>query len=156
MRCFYLALAALAAPAMFPFLVSADSSPNFSGTWQMDTAKSQVEDGRVVSLTIENVSNKIKMIRVVRGKDGKEVTSQFVCATIGTECEFDDAGNKAKVSVWYNGPALVVLKTNGPKEDASDEWTFKLSDPKTLTVALEHIDPTSKDETLVFSKKPSQ
>lgn len=152
MRWLQVALATLAATA-FPFLASADSPPDFTGSWQMDTAKSQVEDGRVVSLTIEHVSNKLKMVRVVRGKDGKEAVSQFICATMGAECELDDAGHKAKVSVWYNGPALVVLKTEGPKEDASDEWTFKLSDPKTLTVALEHIDPTSKDETLVFSKK---
>ena len=152
MRCFHVALAALAVPLIFSLLSYADSTPNFSGAWQMDSAKSQVEDGRVVSLTIESVANKIKMIRIVRGKDGKEATSQFVCATMGTECDFDDAGVKAKVSVWYNGPALVVLKTNGPKENASDEWTFKLSDAKTLTVDLEHIDPSSKDETLVFNK----
>jgi hypothetical protein len=158
MRCFLWALAGLAAPLLFPLLLSADSAtPNFTGAWQMDPAKSQVEDGRLVNLTIENVSNQIKMIRVVHEKDGKEVTSQFVCGTGGTECEYDEGGHKAKVSLWYNGPALVVLKTDGPKEDASDEWTLKLSpDAHTLTVALEHIDPTSKEETLVFSKKPAQ
>jgi hypothetical protein len=157
MRCFRWALAGLAAPLVFPFLLSADSgNPNFTGNWQMDAAKSQVEDGRLVNLSIENVSNKIKMIRVVREKDGKEVTSQFVCGTGGTECEYDVGGHKAKVSLWYNGPALVVLKTEGPKEDASDEWTMKLSsDTHTLTVGLEHIDPTSKEETLVFSKQAS-
>lgn len=154
MRCSSVALAALAVPLLFPVLLSADSpTSDFTGTWQMDSAKSQVEDGRIVSLTIEKVSNQIKMVRVVREKDGKEVTAQFVCATGGKECEFDGGGYKAKVSLWYNGPALVVLKTEGPKEDASDEWTFKLSDPKTLTVALEHIDPANKTETLVFSKK---
>jgi hypothetical protein len=157
MRCFRWALAGLAAPLLFSLVVSADSgTPNLTGSWQMDPAKSQVEDGRLVSLTIENVSNKIKMVRVVRAKDGKEVTSQFVCGLGGKECEYDGGGYKAKVSLWYNGPALVVLKTDGPKEDASDEWTFKLSpDSHTLTVALEHIDPTSKDETLVFSKQPA-
>jgi len=157
MRCFRLALAALAVLLIYPLLVSADSgNPNFTGAWQMDAAKSQVEDGRIVTLTIENVSNKIKMVRVVREKDGKEVTSQFVCGTGGTECEYDEGGHKAKVSLWYNGPALVVLKTDGTKEDTSDEWTMKLSsDTHTLTVGLEHIDPTSKDETLVFSKQAS-
>jgi hypothetical protein len=157
MRCFRLALAALAAPLLLSLLVSADSgNPNFTGAWQMDTAKSQVVDGRLVTLTIENVSNKLKMVRVVKDKDGKEVTSQFVCGTGGAECEYDQGGQKAKVSVWYNGPALVILKTGGPKEDASDEWTMKLSpDTQTLTVALEHIDPTSKEETLVFSKQTS-
>ncbi|MGI8960183.1 MAG: hypothetical protein ACR2IV_10565 [Bryobacteraceae bacterium] len=157
MRCFQGALAALAASFIFPLLMSGDSgNPNFTGAWQMDTTKSQVLDGRLVTLTIENVSNKLKMIRVVREKDGKEVTSQFLCGTGGTECEYDEGGHKAKVSVWYNGPALVVLKTDGPKEDASDEWTMKLSsDAHTLTIALEHIDPTSKEETLVFSKRAS-
>jgi hypothetical protein len=157
MRCFRWALAGLAASLVSPFLVSADSgNPNFTGNWQMDAAKSQVEDGRLVNLSIENVSNKIKMVRVVREKDGKEVTSQFVCGTGGTECEYDEGGHKAKISLWYNGPALVVLKTEGPKEDASDEWTMKLSsDTHTLTVGLEHIDPTSKEETLVFSKQAS-
>ncbi len=156
MRCFHFALPALVAPIMFaPLLALADSgSPNFAGAWQMDPAKSQVEDGRLVTLTIQNISNKLKMVRIVRDKDGKEATYQFECETVGSECEFDEAGHKAKVSVWYNGPALVILKTDGPKEDASDEWTMKLSpDKHTLTVALEHIEPTGKEETLVFSKK---
>jgi hypothetical protein len=155
MRCFRLALTVLAVPLVFPLLASADSkTPNFSGAWQMDPAKSQVGDGRLVTMTIENISDKIKMVRVVREKDGKEVTSQFVCGTGGTECEYDEGGHKAKVSLWYNGPALVVLKTDGPKEDTSDEWTMKLSsDTHTLTVGLEHIDPSSKEETLVFSKE---
>ena len=156
MRCFRLALAAVVVPAaVVPLLLSADSgNPKFAGAWEMDPAKSQVGDGRLVTLTIENLANKIKMVRVVRDKDGKEETSQFVCGTAGSECEYDEGAHKAKVSVWYNGPALVVLKTDGLKEDASDEWTMKLSrDTEILTVALEHIDPAGKDETLVFSKK---
>jgi hypothetical protein len=157
MRCFQLALTVFSVPLLIPLLASADSKPpNFTGAWQLDTAKSQVEDGRLVTLRIENVSDKIKMVRVVREKDGKEVTSQFVCGSDGTECEYDDGGQKAKVSLWYNGAALVVLKTNGSKEDTSDEWTMKLSsDTHTLTVGLEHIDPTGKEETLVFSKQPA-
>jgi hypothetical protein len=155
MRCFTWALV-LAAPFFTRLLLADSGNPNFTGAWQMDATKSQVVDGRLVTLTIENVSNKLKMIRVVREKDGKEVTSQFVCGTGGTECEYDEGGHKAKVSVWFNGSALVVLKTDGLKEDASDEWTMKLSpDTHTLTVALEHIDPTSAEETLVFSKQPS-
>ena len=156
MRCIRLAWAAIAALMLIlPLSLFADSgTPNFAGAWEMDSAKSQVADGRLVTLTIENISNKLKMVRVVRDKDGKETTYQFVCPTVGSECEFDEAGHKAKVSVWYNGPALVILKTEGLKEDASDEWRMKLSpDAHTLTVALEHIEPTGKEETLVFSKK---
>jgi len=120
----------------------------------MDTAKSEVLDGRVITLNIESVQNKLKVVQVVRDKNGKEVSCQFVCETSGGQCEYDEGGHKAKVSLWYNGPALVVLKTDGQKEDASNEWTMKLSpDSKTLTVELEHIDPTAKTETLIFNKK---
>jgi hypothetical protein len=107
-----------------------------------------------VTLTIDNSSSKIKMVQVVRDKDGKEATYEFTCEAGGGECQFDDAGHKAKVTLWYSGPSLVVLTTDGPKEDASNEWTLKVSpDQKTLTLELEHIDPMGKVETLVFSKK---
>ena len=155
MRCSRLGLAAFVVPLLFPLLLSADSGrPNFSGAWQMDSAKSQVEDGRAVTLTIESISDKIKLVRVVREKDGKEVTSKFVCATSGGDCEFDEGDRKAKVSLWYDGNALIVLKTDGPKEDAVTQWKLQLTpDPNTLTIDLTHIDPTSKAETIVFSKK---
>lgn len=155
MRCLRLGLAAFAVPLFFPFLLSADSGrPDFSGAWQMDSAKSQIDDGRVVTLTIENVSDKIKLVRVVREKDGKEITSKFVCATSGGDCEFDEGDLKAKVSLWYNGNALIVLQTGGPKEDAVTQWKMQLEpNADTLTIDLTHIDPTSKAETIVFSKK---
>lgn len=155
MRYSRLRLAAFALPLFFLPVLSADSGrPNFVGAWQMDSAKSQVDDGRVVTLTIESVSDKIKLIRVVREKDGKEVTSKFVCATGGGDCEFDEGDRKAKVSLWYDGNALIVLKTDGPKEDAVTQWKMQLApNPNTLTIDLTHIDPTSKAETIVFSKK---
>lgn len=155
MRHFLPRLAAFALPLFFLPILSADSGrPNFAGAWQMDSAKSQVDDGRVVTLTIESVSDKIKLVRVVREKDGKEVTSKFVCATSGGDCEFDEGDRKAKVSLWYDGNALIVLKTDGPKEDAVTQWKMQLApDPNTLTIDMTHIDPTSKAETIIFSKK---
>ena len=155
MRCLASAVSVIAACFSFSVVLSADSSsPDFSGVWQIDGAKSQVQDGQVVTLKIDRVDKKIKWSRSVRDKDGKEVTSEFVCEAGTGECDLDEGGHKSKVMLWYNGPALVVLKTEGIKEDASTQWTLKLSDDKkTLTVALEHIDPTANAETLVFSKK---
>ena len=155
MRCSRSGLAALALPLLLPLVLSADSGrPDFSGAWQMNSAKSHVDDGRTVTLIIESVSDKIKLVRVVREKDGKEVTSKFVCATGGTDCEFDEGDRKAKVSLWYDGTALIVLKTDGPKEDAVTQWKLELApNTKTLTIDLTHIDPSSKAETVVFSKK---
>lgn len=154
MRCIRPALALLAAPLLLAIPLKADTKPSLTGDWQLDAAKSQASEGKTVTLTIDNSSAKVKMVQVVRDKDGKEMTYEFTCEAGGGECQFDDAGHKAKVTLWYSGPSLVVLTTDGPKEDASDEWTFKVSpDQKTLTLELEHIDPQGKVETLVFNKK---
>lgn len=154
MACFRLACAILAAPFVLSFAFAASGPPNFSGTWELDSSKSPDAQGRVMTYTIQVVSGKINFTRVVRDKDGKEVTSQFTCDTVGTQCDFDEGGHKAHVSLWYNGAALMILKTDGPKEDASTQWKLELgTGGKTLNVNCEHIDPTDKAETLVFDKK---
>lgn len=154
MACFRLTLAGIAAPLFAWFVFAASGPPDFSGTWQLDPAKSPDAQGRMVTYTIQNASGKINFTRVVRDRDGKEVTSQFSCDTMGTQCDFDEAGHKAHVSLWYNGPALVIMKTDGPKEDAVTQWKLELEPGgKTLKVGFEHIDPTDKPESLVFDKK---
>lgn len=155
MTCFRLALALLTTPFLLSVSASAASGPpNFSGTWQLDSEKTPDAQGRMVTYTIQDASGKIDLTRVVRERDGKEITSKFVCETGGGQCEFDEGGHKAHVSVWYNGAALVILKTDGPKEDATTQWKLQL-DPggKTLNVDFEHIEPTDKNEKLVFEKK---
>jgi len=157
MRCLHVALAVLAAPFLPLVLFSASAGPpNFSGAWQLNAAKSQAVEGQAIALTIQDSSGKINFTRVVRDKDGKEETSQFACQTGGNQCDFDESGRKAKVSLWYDGPSLQILKTDGPKEDAVTQWSLKLSpDGNTLTIELDHIDPTDKKQTMVFDKKPS-
>jgi hypothetical protein len=142
---------------LFCSLLLAQQSLNFSGTWQLDAAKSQAGGGnRQVTFTIQDNSPKIEFKRVVQEGGGHEVVSQFTCETGGKECEFDEGGHKAKVSLWYDGTALVILKTDGPKEDAVTQWRLDLSsDGKTLTVDLTHIDPSGNPEKLVFDKMSS-
>jgi len=157
MRYTHLALAVLAA-SMFPVsLPAADiAQPDFSGTWQLDTAKSQAADANSVTYTIQDASGKIDFNRIIQERDGKSVTSKFTCDTVGTQCAFDENGHKAKVSLWYDGTALVILKTDGPREDSVTQWRLELApDGKTLTVKLTHLEPVEKSETLVFDKKPS-
>ena len=153
MACFRWALAVLTAP-LLTAVAFAGSTPNFSGTWQLDTAKNPSAAGRMITYTIKDASGKIAFTLVAKGADGKDVTSQFTCDTAGTQCDFDEGGHKAHVTLWYNGPALVILKTDGPKEDAVTQWKLEL-DPggNSLKVNCEHIDPMDKAETLVFAKK---
>jgi hypothetical protein len=152
MRCTHLALALLAVPCLVSLSLAEDGPPNFSGTWQLDTSKSQGE-GEAVTLTIQDDSGKITFTRVSHDKDGKEVTSHF-SSKPGAQCDFEDGSHKAKVNLWYNGAALVILKTDGPKEDAVTQWKLELSpDKHTLNVEYTHIDPADKTANLVFGKK---
>lgn len=67
----------------------------------------------------------------------------------------NENGHKAKVSLWYNGAALMILKTNGPKEDAMIERKLELSsDGNTLNVQFTDLDKDSKPQVLVFTKEP--
>lgn len=139
---------------VIPALLVAQATPNLSGNWAMDPAKSELADGRVLTLTIEQSAAKIKVDGVSKDKAGVEAQLHFVCGTNGATCDFDDAGHKSKVALWYNGAELIACKTEGPAGDAVNEWHMKLSaDGKTLNVDVEHVDPTGKAETMVFTKK---
>lgn len=157
MRYTCLALALLTASSIPLFAFADDTAqPDLSGTWQLDTTKSPPRDAEGITYTIKDASGKIDFSRVTQERDGKNVTSKFSCDTVGTQCEFDEGNHKAKVSLWYDGPALVILKTDGPREDSVTQWRLQVSpDGKTLNVTLTHLEPSDTTETLVFDKKSS-
>ena len=133
--------------------LSSAQTPDFTGTWQMDAAKSQVADGRTLALNIEAPANKLKVTTTIRNKGGTDKTAQFTCGTDGKECEFDEGGHKSKVSMWYLGPALNVCKTDGPAGDVVNMWKLERSgDGKGLTLTVTHIDPSTAPETIAFTK----
>ncbi|MGH9610303.1 MAG: hypothetical protein ACRD34_11590 [Bryobacteraceae bacterium] len=149
-------LAWLAGP-LFGSLLLAQQPPDLSGNWQLNAAKSQanVQD-QSVTLSIQDHSPKIQFKRVVQGAGGHSVVSAFTCQIGGQQCDFDEGGHKAKVSLWYDGPALVILKTDGPKNDSVTQWQLSLSsDGKSMNVTLTHIVPNENPEKLVFSKAGS-
>ncbi|MDQ2777744.1 MAG: hypothetical protein M3Y57_22955 [Acidobacteriota bacterium] len=154
MRCSRMALAVLAAPLFCASQLVAAAQPNFNGTWQLDDAKSPDANGASITLTIQNASGKINFQRSVREKDGKEITDQFSCSADGTECVFDENGHKAKVSLWYSGTSLMILKTDGSKEDTTTQWKLELAPGgNTLNIHCEHMEPADKSQELVYTKK---
>jgi hypothetical protein len=149
-------LAWLAGP-LFGSLLLAQQQPDLSGHWQLNAAKSQTNaSNQSVTLTIQEDSPKIQFKRVVQEAGGQSVVSQFTCQIGGQQCDFDQGGHKAKVSLWYDGPALVILKTDGPKDDSVTQWRLALSpDGKSMSVTLTHIVPNENPEKLVFEKATS-
>ena len=110
--------------------------------------------GEAIQLAIQDDSGKIQVIKTMRLADGKDVTSKFDCEANGSNCVYEDGDHKAQVSLWYNGPALVVLKTDGPDDDKVSQSELVLSpDQGTLEIDVTHIAPESKAETMVFTKK---
>jgi hypothetical protein len=92
------------------------------------------------------------LVRHVHERDGKEVVSHFSCPTNGSQCEFDEGDHKGKGSTWRDGASLVVLESDGPKDDSSAEWQMQLSpDGKTLNVQYNLL-ATDKTEKRVFDK----
>ena len=60
------------------------------------------------------------------------------------------------MSFWYGGAKLVILKTDGPKQDATVERTLELSpEGNTLTVKFTNLDldKDGKAKSLVFVKQ---
>jgi hypothetical protein len=125
----------------------------FEGTWQMDTAKSHVSDGRAVTLIIVSVGEGVKMtIRIKKG-DGPEMASEFTSKLDGKACEFEEGTHKSQLTAWYDGSSLNASKENGPAGDVTSMWKFELTpDKHTLTMKINHYEPTGDDETLVFAK----
>jgi hypothetical protein len=125
----------------------------FSGTWAMDTSKSQVVDGRNVTLTI-NFTGDVLKLTVATKKADSTATYQFSCDTAsGADCVFDESGHKSKVTVYFNGAVLNVFKTDGAQGEVVTQWKLDVSpDGKSLTDTVSYIEPAAKDEVLVFGK----
>lgn len=158
MRHLVWSLALLAAPVLVcsPALAGDGTLPDFSGIWQLDTAKSQTDHSGTITLKIEQTAYKISWERHVRESNGREIVSHFSCDIDGQPCEFDEGDHKAKVSLWFDGSALYVLKTNGPKEDATTEMRLQLSaDGKVLNIDFMHLDPNDRTEKRVYNKASS-
>ena len=126
----------------------------FDGTWQMDSAQSKVNDGRVMIVTIATSDKGVKMTFKTHKSDGTDTTAEFMSKLDGKPCEFAEGGHKSQLTLWYNGPTLNASKEGGPAEDVSSMWKFEFGPNKdTMTLTINHYEPASADETLVFTKK---
>jgi len=45
--------------------------------------------------------------------EGSDKIAEYSCKADGQECEIKTSGKKAKMSMWFNGPALIQVETQG-------------------------------------------
>jgi len=135
--------------ALLALPLAAQDRPNLSGTWQFDSAKSELHTVRVAGATWV-INEDDSSIKIVESEDGASKKVEFKCTTDGKECKV--SGAKGTASFWYNGPMLVEMETMG---DHVVRYRMKLSDDgKTLTVDTTSIVPqAAQDDVLVFHKQ---
>jgi hypothetical protein len=148
---------ALGGLLMAPLLFGGAKSPDLSGTWQMDAAKSHVADGRTLTLSIAQTPEHIKLDATVAAKAGEKTPLHLDCKIDGSDCAFDEGAHKSKANIWIADGKVVICKSDGPAGDAATEWHAAL-DPASnaLTIEVEHVDPVATAETMVFTKKPAE
>jgi hypothetical protein len=147
----------LSVVALLLFAVAAikadQGKPNLSGTWKIDPARSQLD--RTTKDLVFIIEEKGQQIHVkeIRGPHPQDDVSEFTCGTMGRDCAMQDGKEKANVSVYYNGPLLVILKTHGRKDSVAEKQRLSLSPAgDSLTVEVMPIEPEGRPEKLVLSK----
>jgi hypothetical protein len=95
-----------------------------------------------------NIAEKADGLHITYSR-GDRTELEFECNTMGKDCDTDESGKKAKVSLWYNGGKLVQLDSRG-----SDVVKRRFSSPTAdvLEVEVIPIVPGGKPETVRFKR----
>jgi len=140
-----------------------DATPNFSGTWSMDPAKSNFGPAPApdsIVVTVEHTGATIKITTTQKSAMG-DVRNERTLSTDGKEntnkmkTMVGDADMKS-TSKW-EGRNLVTashLEVGGDSVDFHDVWTLS-DDGKVLTTSREVVTPQQTFATkIVFNKQP--
>jgi hypothetical protein len=111
------------------------------GSWQTEPATSEAAQW--------SFSPQGDSVKVTETESGNTV-ADFVCGTDGTACNVKISGKKASVSLWYNGPKLVVLEQKG--SDAVERKFAIAPAGDQMEVEVLQMGPGGKSETLKFKR----
>lgn len=139
----------IAFATLLPFVsVLADDAParaRLIGSWQQ-----QDDSGKVISVWV--VETKGDSLHIANSQ-GDQTLFEIVCKPTGAECEGTSSGKKAKVMMYFNGPALVQLETVG--SDVIKRQFTVTEQPDTMDLAVMAITGNTKPETLHLKRTPS-
>jgi hypothetical protein len=117
-------------------------SAKLAGSWELEGAQT--------SWTLAAISDGVHFT-YMRG--GQKV-ADFECNTVGKDCPVRFEGKAAKVSVYFNGPLLVLMETRG---SVVTKIRFgALSEGREMQVETIPLSPGGKTETLRFKRAEAQ
>jgi hypothetical protein len=80
---------------------------------------------------------------------GDKKVAEYACG-LGKECEVKDGGKKVKITLYFNGPKLVVVETKGDEVVKRRFGVAEQAD--TLDLEVIPVAPAGKTETLHFQR----
>jgi hypothetical protein len=112
-----------------------------TGTWQS-------QEGSGAANAVWILDSQGEVFRITNSQGDKKI-AEFAC-NLGKECEGKDGGRKVKVTLYFNGPKLVVLKTRG--EEVVKLRFGAVEQGDTLELEVVPVSPDGKTETLHFKR----
>ena len=91
-------------------------------------------------------------IRITRVESGRTV-EEVECNTAGRECATKEDGKPVKVSIWFNGPKLVVMQVRG--SEVVKRRFHATGDGGAMDVEIIPIVPQGKPEVLRLTRAPA-
>ena len=134
----------------FGLLAQDAAHPNFTGTWHLDAAKSELHTKlEATAWAIHQDDSSIAIDEQVQGK-----TASVKCGTDGTNCKAKPEGEPGEVMFYYNGAMLVETDFLGHSKDHVVKKRMKLAeDGKTMEIEVQHVSPVGPTEKWVFAKQ---
>jgi len=123
--------------------------PNFTGSWQLDTAKSEIHTKvQATAWAIQQSGDSIAINQQLGAK-----TEVVKCGTNGSNCKAKPDGQAGEVMFYYNGAMLVETDFFGHDKDRVVKKRLKLAaDGKTMEIEVQHVSPLGPTEKWVFEK----
>jgi len=138
--------------------LQAQAKPNFSGTWKLNTAKSDfgampAPDSRTDKITHEDPDIKDS---TTQSNQMGEVSAELKYSTDGKETTNIVRGNEVKSTAKWDGDELAIdskAQFNGADVTLKDRWSLS-ADGKTITI-LRHVNSPmgETDQKIVLEKQ---
>lgn len=126
-----------------PSAKSEEERDKLNGTWVLQTGIEGNPD------SLWSFISAGEMLHVIQVDSGKKI-ADFKCDTSGVGCHVKIAGKKVTVAMWFNGPKLMQMVTNG---SGVSERSFKpVSQGKGMVMELIPIIPAGSRETSQYKR----
>ncbi len=138
-------------PALALGTAAAADRAALSGTWQLDAAHSQESRLKAGRLSIAQKDGSIQIGEEMTDPDGRQKKEEIDCNTMGKDCKVNDA----QMTLYYNGPRLVIIETRHGGDNVLKRRLEPSDDGKSLVMEILHIAPAAAAEHYTFIRQPA-